>query len=60
MNNQKVNAEQIKRIYIYIYPESTNRLKINSEKRVNIAKQSETEMLLLTCLHSLKRVMLGC
>jgi hypothetical protein len=37
----------------YIYPESKNRLKINSEKQINIAKQSEIEMLLLTCLHSL-------
>jgi hypothetical protein len=37
----------------YTYPESKNRLKINSAKQVNIAKQSEIEMLLLTCLHSL-------
>ena len=33
---------------IYIYPESKNCLKINSEKQVNIAKQSKIEMFLLT------------
>jgi hypothetical protein len=37
----------------YIYPESKNRSKINSEKQGNVARQSEIEMLLLTCLHSL-------
>jgi hypothetical protein len=33
---------------VYIYPESKNCLKINSEKQVNIAKQSKIEMFLLT------------
>ncbi len=33
--------------------ESENHLKINSEEQVNIEKQSEIEMLLLACLHSL-------
>ncbi len=43
MNNQGFNAEQIKRIYINIYPESKNRLEDYSEEQVNIAKSQKVK-----------------